>query len=332
MAIPTNPAGNRLFGLDALRGIAAMCVVLFHVPTVFDGQLHLFPRAYLAVDFFFVLSGFVMARAYEPKLAQGLDGGQFFRIRYMRLWPTIAIGCLLFIPFVLEAAGGFNRAFAKVFVANILLLPALGEKEYFPLNLPAWSIFFELVANLLHGFVFWRLGSRTLMAFAAVCLIGLGWQAQAFGNLNLGAGAGEFLAGLLRVGFSYTMGILLCRLWGQRELNTVAGLAALIAMPLLFGLPLGSQISPWLFDFGFVAIISPLILIGGLAIRGGGWAAVIAGELSFPLYATHFPMLYIGRALGIGAGLSVLACLGMAGFVTASQFRWRNRKARNSTS
>ena len=331
MANPTNPAGNRLLGLDALRGIAAMCVVLFHVSTVFDGQRQLTPRAYLAVDFFFVLSGFVMARAYEPKLAQGLGGGQFFRIRYMRLWPTIAIGCLLFIPFVLEAAGGFNRAFAKVFVANMLLLPALGEKEFFPLNLPAWSIFFELLANSLHGFVMWRLGSRTLIGLAAFCLIGVGWQAQAFGNLNLGAGEGEFLAGLLRVGFSYTMGILLWRLWGKREVNTVAGLAALIAMPLLFGLPLGSHFSPWLFDLGFVAIISPLILIGGLAIRGGGWAAVIAGELSFPLYATHFPMLYIGRALGFGAALSVLLCLGMAGLVMASQLGWRNRKARNST-
>lgn len=326
------PASTRLIGLDALRGIAALCVVLFHVRTIFPSTTELSPRAYLAVDFFFVLSGFVMARVYEPKLAKGMGGERFLKIRYMRLWPTIAFGCLLFIPFVLEAAGGLNATFAKVFVVNMLLLPALGEKEFFPLNLPAWSIFFELLANLAHGFVLWRLGTRGLIALAALCLIGLGWQVQAFGNLNLGAGAGEFLAGVLRVGFSYTLGIVLWRVWGERRVRVVAGFAALIAMPILFALPLGDQIPPWAFDLGFVAIASPLILIGGLTIRSGGQSAALVGELSFPLYATHFPMLYIGRALNLGAAWSVLACLIMAGLVTWVQMSWRRHKSQQSTS
>ncbi len=322
------PPSSRLLGLDALRGIAAMCVVLFHMRTVFDAAPQLSPRAYLAVDFFFVLSGFVMARAYEAKLAKGLGGEQFFKIRYLRLWPTIAFGCLLFIPFVLEAAGGFNRAFAKVFVVNMLLLPALDEKEFFPLNLPAWSIFFELLANAVHGFVLWRLGTRTLVTLSGFFLIGLGWQAHTFGNLNLGAGAGEFLAGSMRVGFSYTIGILIWRLWGERQVNALLGWAALIAMPLLFSLPIGGHTSFWLYDLVFVAIVSPLILVGGLAIRGGGWGAIIAGEPSFPLYATHFPMLYIGRSLGLGAASSVIACLAMAGLVTAVQLTWRRHNMR----
>ena len=309
-----------------------MCVVLFHMRTVFASAPELSPRAYLAVDFFFVLSGFVMARTYEPKLAKGLGGERFFRLRYLRLWPTIAFGCLLFIPFVLDAAGGFNRTFATVFILNMLLLPAPSEREYFPLNLPAWSIFFELLANAVHGFVLWRLSTRTLITLAAFFLLGLAWQARRFGNLDLGAGAGEFLAGTLRVGFSYALGILLWRTWGERQVSALAGLAAIVAMPLLFGVQLGDHIRPWLADLAFVAIASPLILIGGLAIRRGGRLATLAGELSFPLYATHFPVLYIGRSYGLGAASSVVACLAMAGFVSALQIAWKRHKRRKLTS
>ena len=331
MNLPAAKATDRLLGLDALRGIAALCVVFFHIPTVFPSAAQLSAQAYLAVDFFFVLSGFVMARAYEPKLQRGMSGERFFRARYRRLWPTIAVGCLLFIPYVREAAGGFTAGFFSVFVLNILLLPALGEKEFFPLNSPAWSIFFELVANLVHGLLLWRLGSKFLLAIILTCLAGLVWQAQTIGNLDVGAGQGEFLAGLLRVGFSYTTGILIWRHWGERRVHWAAGVFALLAMPIMFGVPLGAKTDHWLFDVGFVALASPLILICGLAIRGGGRAAVAAGELSFPLYATHFPMLYIGRDLGLGAVGSVFACVIVAGMVAAVQVAWKNRKKQIST-
>ncbi len=327
-ASPSAPATtpSRLLGLDALRGIAAFCVVLFHVRTVFETASQYSPRAYLAVDFFFVLSGFVMARAYEPKLRAGFGGDRFFKARYLRLWPTIAFGSLLFVPYVREAADGFNLAFAKVFIANILLLPAVGENDFFPLNAPAWSIFFELVANLIHGMVLWKLGSRALLGIVLVCLCGLAFEAIDFGNLDVGAGKGEFIVGLLRVGFSYTLGILLWRHWGERKIHPVAGWLALVAMPILFAIKTHGVMTPSETDLAFVALASPLILVGGLAIRGGGRLAALAGELSFPLYATHFPVLYIARDLGLSGNAAISACLFVAGAVTAVQLTWRQRR------
>lgn len=320
------PTASRLLGLDALRGIAAFCVVLFHVRTVFETAPQYSPRAYLAVDFFFVLSGFVMARAYEPKLRAGFGGDRFVKARYRRLWPTIAFGSLLFVPFVREAAGGFNLIFAKVFIANMLLLPAVGENDFFPLNAPAWSIFFELVANLIHGMVLWKLGSKVLLAIVLFCLFGLTLEALDYGNLDVGAGKGEFAVGLLRVSFSYTLGILLWRHWGERRVHVSAGWLALLAMPMLFAVETAGVMRPWEMDLAFVALASPLILIGGLAIRGGGRAAALAGELSFPLYATHFPVLYIARDLGLSAHAAITACLAVAGAVTAVQLGWRHRR------
>ncbi len=322
---PATPAA-RLLGLDALRGIAAFCVVLFHVRTVFETAPQYSPRAYLAVDFFFVLSGFVMARAYETKLRAGFGGDRFFKARYRRLWPTIAFGSLLFVPYVREAADGFNLVFFKVFIANMLLLPAIGENDFFPLNAPAWSIFFELVANVIHGMVLWKLRSRALLAIVLVCLCGLAFKALDYGNLDVGAGKGEFVVGLLRVGFSYTLGILLWRHWGERKVHRSAGWLALVAMPILFASITHGVMRPWETDLTFVTLASPLILVGGLAIRGGGRLAALAGDLSFPLYATHFPVLYIARDLGLSGDASIAACLVVAGAVTAVQLAWRQRR------
>ena len=100
--------------------------MLFHVRTVYEAAPQYSPRAYLAVDFFFVLSGFVMARAYEQKLRAGYGGDRFFKARYLRLWPTIAFGSLLFVPFVREAAGGFNLTFWRFGNVTTAMGPTAG--------------------------------------------------------------------------------------------------------------------------------------------------------------------------------------------------------------
>lgn len=133
--------------LDGLRGLAAVAVVLFHTPELFGPGL--FPAAgYLAVDFFFTLSGFVLAFAYQARLDKGLPTGQFLRVRIARLYPLYLLSLLVGISgaflqgaFRVHASGAIMLAAACL---GLFLLPVAGTPTgyIFPYNQPAWSVFF----------------------------------------------------------------------------------------------------------------------------------------------------------------------------------------------
>ena len=318
MTTPAATSSGRLLGLDALRGIAAFCVVLMHAHVLFPDTPQLSAKAYLAVDFFFVLSGFVMARTYEARLAQGYGWARFFVARYRRLWPTMFIGGVLFVPFIAEATGDPNPHWLGQIVPNLLLIPSPLSEVLFPVNVPAWSIFFELAANLLHGLVLWRFGLRGVLATSALCAVGLGFAAQADGSLDIGSGHGELLAGMMRVGVTYCMGIALWRAWGQRSLGLWTAAPALIALPVLFWMGGMPSFQTWLFDMAFVILCAPVIMLAGLSLRGGTWAKWL-GELSFPLYATHYPVLYWLRDTGFGPKPAILLSLSAAAILAIIQ-------------
>ena len=179
-------ASNRLDGLDALRGIAAICVLLYHATGMPPGT------AYLAVDLFFMLSGYVMARAYEKPLGEGLGAGRFFQLRLKRLWPTMFAAGLLATPVFLWTFG--LDAWPVVFT-NLLLIPTPWTSRVFPLNGPAWSIFFELVANAAHGLVLHRISTRGLAILALIALLFLGSYAEEAGTTGLGAVPATMIGG-----------------------------------------------------------------------------------------------------------------------------------------
>lgn len=293
---------TRIEGLDALRGIAAVLVMLFHVEFAFAMQPH-FQRAYLSVDFFFLLSGVVMARQYEGRFP-GVAG--FVRKRAMRLWPTMAVGALLGTMAFASQMPPLGAAMACLM--GVLLVPWLGsEKGLFPLNPPAWSIVFELIANALHAAVLHRLPVRWLGAIVAACAAGLILTAN---SLDVGIDRSTVLLGLPRVLMSYALGVALWRLRGQMpRLPGWLGIAvlpgAVLVLPLLH-LPALSG------DLAFALLVSPLAMIAGLSPLGRGRAGLTRlGWLSFPLYAVHYPVLML---LGEWTGPvpAVLAAIGAA--------------------
>lgn len=300
---------RRLPGLDALRGVAAFCVVLMHTNVLMPEFPALMPRGYLAVDFFFVLSGYVMARTYERRLGGTLTSAEFLIARFRRLWPTMLVGALLFIPFLPEGAKDEDVHLLVPLVLNLVLLPSPTTKNYFPLNIPAWSIFFELAANVLHGVLLHRLQTRGLAGICLIALAGLAWWARQLGDLDIGSQHGELAAGLCRVTFTYSLGIIIWRTWGEREASPVFGLLALLAMPLLLALPDSLSEDLWSVDLAFVVIAAPLLLLGGLALTQGRKLATLAGELSFPLYAVHYPVLYWARDFHLSPIMAILACV-----------------------
>lgn len=271
-----------------MRGVAAMLVLWFHLHL--SHHVRFYPsRGYLAVDFFFMLSGYVMARTYEGRIQGGL---WFLRKRIHRLWPTVAFGSVLGLWVLWRGSSGpFD--FITIAALNLLLLPALWAGAAFPLNSPAWSIFFELFANAVHGFGLHRLKTSALAAtVAGAGIITLAIAVRA-GSLSLGSDSRDFVGGFPRVIFAYFLGVILYRTWRDRP--------PIRLHPALLAAIIGFLFTPRepISDFLFVAIACPLIVATGIAASPGRWAS-LSGALSFPLYAVHRPILAIAALVGAG--------------------------------
>jgi peptidoglycan/LPS O-acetylase OafA/YrhL len=281
---------GRLVGLDALRGIAALVVVFDHFPALDD--VRVIERGYLAVDFFFLLSGFVMARTYDGRL-----GLSFLKARWWRLWPMMAAGTVL-------GAVAFG-ATAEQLTFALLLLPWFGGLMVSPLNVPAWSITFELLANAFHS-----LGKVSMVVLWAIILAA--WIATAAAavsaeNLNVGSQAVAWWCGIPRVIFSYFLGVALFRLWGDDQPLRIPAVFAAVALPVVAYLP-----GDWMIDLAFITLVSPLMLMGG--VRWTPRWGSMAGNMSFPLYALHYPILAMAPNLWVGALIAVLLALAIGNF------------------
>jgi len=167
--------------LDFLRGIAAIAVVCFHYSQSIS--VLLLPHAFLAVDFFFMLSGFVLAYAYEARFREGLTLKQFMKIRIVRLYPLYLIG--ITIPLISIGVLAFLQMphdnilrSALTYCFHLLLIPtppvfAENPGPLFPLNLPAWSLFYELVINVFYGFVAVALTTTRLTSLILLSFVGM---------------------------------------------------------------------------------------------------------------------------------------------------------------
>ncbi|MDE2435395.1 MAG: acyltransferase [Sphingomonadales bacterium] len=315
----------RLYGLDALRGIAAICVLGLHVHAIYGGFPDLFGKAYLAVDFFFMLSGYLMARTYGERLASGMSGLQFFRIRYRRLWPVMAVGGLVGAYYLWTATQN-PWLFGVLFAANIMLVPVGFQQELFPLNVPAWSVFLELFVNAIHGFILARLRTGALVVIALCALAATVRFARDSGALDLGARPSSLVPGLFRAILSYSIGMMLFQRWRDGGAPHVSPLLAAVGFPALLVLPWALGIAHWAYDLAFVLFACPLLLAGGLALRHPSTLALALGSASFPLYAVHFAVLRQAQLMGIGA----VGAVGLAIAVTALVTIWTQRKPRRS--
>jgi peptidoglycan/LPS O-acetylase OafA/YrhL len=279
--------------LDALRGIAALFVAARHFGYPFSGS-------YLAVDLFFVLSGFVLAHAYEERLSAGMSLREFLTARFIRLTP------LYFLALVIAVIGAYREVspidLITILAFSLLFLPspigALGlSAGSFPLIPQSWSLFFELAANTLHALLAKRLTDRILLSLIGAALVALiitcasghpidgGWQ-----------GGTDLLNGFPRVVFSYFAGVLLCRLyrsgWQLPPINAW----------ILFGILVACEIAPIHrfripADLVTVTIIFPLLVFAAASSTLGRISSKLLlplGYASYAIYVLHVPL---GRML-----------------------------------
>ena len=187
------------------------------------------PSAYLAVDLFFLMSGFIIEHAYGGRLSAGLGPGRFLVQRLVRLYPLYLVGtaitAIAIAAALLEGEAGLKWTLPSLvrsigFSAAMLPTPAVPPLEsLYPLNVPAWSLFYELLVNWAFAATY-RWWSRTRLTVAiAVAALGLCYSCWATGNLNLGSNHGALaaLAAGSRVVFSFALGVLACRRgWAAR--------------------------------------------------------------------------------------------------------------------
>lgn len=312
--------------LDALRGVAAIIVIGYHI---FEGFAtssvdQIINHGYLAVDFFFMLSGFVIGHAYDSRWDSGrLSTGNFFKRRLIRLHPMLLLGIALgLIAFIIQGCVQWDGTPVKwhwTFLATLLTLffiPAYpgagyevrGNGELFPLNGPAWSLFFEYIGNIAYALLLRRLSTKALGYVTVLSAIGL--TLFAVGNLSggyhLGVGwsLGEwnFLGGMLRLGFGFSTGLLIARLYKPRHIRgafwiCTGLLVLLLSVPFMGDFNGGTGWINGLYDSACVVLIFPALLYIGASGRtnpgSGHRASDFLGRLSYPLYIVHYPLMYL---------------------------------------
>lgn len=312
--------------LDGLRGVAAMLVVWYHV---FEGfqfagnkpVIDFINHGYLAVDFFFMLSGFVIGYAYDDRWGKSLTMSGFFRRRLIRLHPMVMLGALIgavsFLLTGMERWDGTHSTLLLTLIALVcswLMIPALpgmqrdvrGNGEMFPLNGPCWSLFFEYIGNILYAIIIRRLSTRALAWLTALLCCALTWFAvtnqSGYGSIGVGwtLDTTNLLGGTLRMLCPFTIGMLMSRVF--KPIKNVRGAfwICTIILLVLFHVPFIDGGTPMslngIFEAACIICIFPIIVwLGASGTTTDNTSRRICrflGDISFPLYIVHYPLMY----------------------------------------
>lgn len=294
---------KRFYLLDGLRGIAAISVVIFHYTE--HNNLHWLGGAWASVDLFFILSGFVIAHSYGLKIVNGLSFQNFFLIRLIRLGPLYFIGLLIGLAAAFFAQPDTvapeitNKQIFTAFSLGLVLVPYINDGYWsfgkesiqgsiFPLNDPAWSLFFEVFINIIF-FVFVKRTRKT--SSKKVVLLASGaflMSIVLFKQINPGWGSENFIFGFPRVVAEFFAGALIystgihCKKFHLPIVLTVSFSSVFL---LTFGNLKIALINSMVF--------MPLAIIFLASVQTGEiikYFCKFLGYISYPLYITHYPI------------------------------------------
>jgi peptidoglycan/LPS O-acetylase OafA/YrhL len=286
--------------LDGLRGIAAIMIVLFHSPALIG---HYRPQsAYLSVDLFFALSGCVLEASYRDRLAAGLSTREFMLIRCIRLWPMFALSLLVGCGFALvrlwhHVGGETPWGIATALFTGLALLPTpsvTGKGWIVPLNAAGWSLILELAVNLLYARFWRRLTDRLLAGIVLATGLGLLVLSMRHGGVDMGSTWGTIAGGLVRVTYSFALGVLILRAYDGRVWRGWASAIPPLALIPILAVAKGGL---W-FDLAASLIVLPLLVWAGLRLEPGPLLGRLfrwGGLVSYALYALHGPVLKFAR-------------------------------------
>jgi peptidoglycan/LPS O-acetylase OafA/YrhL len=283
--------------LDGMRGIAALAIVNHHMSAVLGVGISM-PHDYLAVDIFFMLSGFVLTKAYGAKFDHGMSLSDFMRIRFIRLYPLYLAGA------VIGGASIFGRMILRghaeswtwpslvgAALSALSFLPNLagGSSELYPFDTPEWSLFFEIAVNLVFVMLWRRASVPPLIGFGAILVV---LTVAQFGSLDVGYNWPSFAGGISRVLFGFFIGVAL-GLFNAPALR-MHYVACLLILAGVFAAP-AAGIYHGIVDLTAVLVIFPVLVAAGVASNpiNGAISSIFSflGRTSYALYALHAPIL-----------------------------------------
>lgn len=291
-----SPPEPRVFHtLDALRGLAAVGVVVFHMSGAFAPVAA--PSGYLAVDLFFMMSGVVLSHAYEVRFRAGMGTFDFMRARLIRLYPLYFLGTLLGITVTVASLLGRNSqhwdsfGVVKAAALALLFLPNLSASPVntlFPLNIPCWSLFLELLVNILFVVAWPLLTSRRLIVVLALMGAAISLAILHEGNIDLGTSAATLWIGLARAIFGFSVGVLVARrvpsVPGEQSNLKMLALVGAVGVAICCG-PVGRFRTAW--DAFCVLAVFPLVVYLSTRVDPGPKLRRIATFLGVTLYAIY---------------------------------------------
>jgi peptidoglycan/LPS O-acetylase OafA/YrhL len=304
--------------LDGLRGVAAVTVLCFHIFEAFatSHSDQCINHGYLAVDFFFMLSGFVVGYAYDDRWGT-MKTKDFIKRRIIRLHPMVVIGAIIgAIMFYFQDYSEWDVSKVTVmalFIAtltNALLIPATpgteirGLGEMFPLNGPSWSLFFEYIGNIFYVVFIRKFSTKVLagVTFVAGCGLASFAVLGPLGDVCAGFSLTgmEFTAGSLRLAFSFSAGLLLSRIFRPAKIKGAFWICSLSVVALLAIPRIGGAEHLWmngLYDAVCCIVFFPfLVCLGASGKNAGTYTTRICkflGDISYPLYMVHYPFIYL---------------------------------------
>ncbi|MDR3328830.1 MAG: acyltransferase [Prevotellaceae bacterium] len=319
--------------LDGLRGVAAIVVVAFHLCEAHaTGHLdQLINHGYLAVDFFFVLSGFVIGYAYDDRWGK-MSVGDFCKRRLARLHPMIVVGMAVGAAcFYLQDSALWPTIHGVplwqmlgIMLIGMTLLPVppamdiRGWDEMHPLDGPAWTLFFEYFANILYAVVvrkFSKTALAVLVAVAGAALVHLAVtspQGDIVGGWSLAPA--QLRIGLTRLMYPFFAGLLLSRVAQPGRVRNAFGWCSLLIVALLAMPRVGGSERLWangLYDALAITLMFPLIVYLGASgeVRGkySSRLCKLLGGISYPLYITHYPLIYVYTGWVADANIALAA-------------------------
>jgi len=287
------------YTIDGLRGIAALLVVCRHIVPLHGNRLN-FPSSYLAVELFFLFSGFVIAHAYDKRFEAGMGFWEFFKARVIRLYPLYLLGfaiAVLTVPGARLAGIKTWPLDPRVIVPNLFMLPTyitFAGGVLFPFNNPSWTLFFELLANFAYCLVYRFLTAGRLALVVIITAVLLVFACFYFRSLDIGYNQIHFIGGFARVGFSFFAGVAVYRFQLARPCPIrispwllMAGAVALLVQQVPRGL------DRELYDSLCAVVVFPLFAYLATAVEPGATGQkifMLGGGASYALYLIHAPL------------------------------------------
>lgn len=358
--------------LDGLRGVAALIVVTFHIfeahaPNRFEQIIN---HGYLAVDFFFLLSGYVISYAYDDRWHK-MSIGSFFRRRLERLQPMVIMGSIIGAACFYAGDSPIFPDIHTVPVGKVLLVMLIGctllplpvsmdirgWQEIHPLDGPGWSLWYEYVANILYA-LFIRKFSKTLLSIlvilSAAALIHYtvtGPTGDVIGGWSLTPE--QIRVGMTRVMFPFFGGLLLARVTKPIKIKNAYLWSSLLLSIILFMPRIGGEKHLWqngLYESLSIILLFPLVVYMG----AGGQVhnpkelkiCKFLGDISYPIYITHYPFIYIytgwasahrdaAPSTAIGYGLLTFAVSVLVGYACLKLYdepirAWLKKKSKTA--